>query len=62
MNELIKKHILEHSAVLDSIEHLDESIIRVANLLTSCLEKGGTIFWCGNGGSASDSHCWTFCW
>ncbi len=56
MNELIKKHILEHSAVLDSIEHLDESIIRVANLLISCLEKGNTIFWCGNGGSASDSQ------
>ena len=56
MNELIKKHILEHSAVLDSIEDLDESIIRVANLLISCLEKGGTIFWCGNGGSASDSQ------
>jgi D-sedoheptulose 7-phosphate isomerase len=54
MKELIKKHILEHSAVLDSIEHLDELIIRVANLLISSLEKGGTIFWCGNGGSASD--------
>ena len=56
MNELIKKHILEHSAVLDSIEHLDESIIRVANLLIRCLENKGTIFWCGNGGSASDSQ------
>ena len=56
MNELIKKHILEHSAVLDSIEHLDESIIKVANLLMYCLENKGTIFWCGNGGSASDSQ------
>ena len=56
MNELFKKHILEHSAVLDSIEHLDESIIRVANLLIRCLENKGTIFWCGNGGSASDSQ------
>ena len=56
MKELIKKNILEHSAVLDSIEHLDESVIRVANLLISSLEKGGTIIWCGNGGSASDSQ------
>ena len=56
MKELIKKHILEHSTVLDSIAHLDESIIRIATLLISCLEKGGTIFWCGNGGSASDSQ------
>ncbi|MDA7842780.1 D-sedoheptulose 7-phosphate isomerase [Methylophilaceae bacterium] len=56
MNELIKKHILEHSAVLDSIMQLDESIEKVANIFLSCLEKGGTIFWCGNGGSASDSQ------
>ena len=28
----------------------------VANLLIECLEHGGTIFWCGNGGSASDSQ------
>ena len=56
MKELIKKHILEHRAVLDSISQLDESIEKVANLFISCLEKGGTIFWCGNGGSASDSQ------
>ena len=56
MNELIKKHFLEHSDVLESLEHLDESIINVANLLIQCLENKGTIFWCGNGGSASDSQ------
>jgi D-sedoheptulose 7-phosphate isomerase len=56
MNELIKKHILEHNAVLDSIMKLDESIEKVANIFLSCLEARGTIFWCGNGGSASDSQ------
>lgn len=56
MKELIKKHILEHSSVLDSIMKLDESIYKVANLLICCLENRGTIFWCGNGGSASDSQ------
>ena len=56
MNELIKKHFLEHSDVLESLELLDESIINVANLLIQCLENKGTIFWCGNGGSASDSQ------
>ena len=54
MNELIKNHILEHRSVLDSVMQLDESIEKVANLFINCLEKGGTIFWCGNGGSASD--------
>ena len=56
MKELIKNHILEHSSVLDSVMQLDESIEKVANLFISCLDKGGTIFWCGNGGSASDSQ------
>ena len=55
MKELINKHIQEHNDVLDSISQLDESIEKVADILLHCLEKGGTIFWCGNGGSASDS-------
>ena len=56
MKELISKHIQEHNEVLDFISQLDESIEKVANVFISCLEKGGTIFWCGNGGSASDSQ------
>ena len=56
MKELINKHIQEHNDVLDSILQLDESIEKVANIFLSCLERGGTIFWCGNGGSASDSQ------
>ena len=56
MKELINKHIQEHNDVLDSILLLDESIEKVANIFLSCLDGGGTIFWCGNGGSASDSQ------
>ena len=56
MKEFIKKHIQEHKVVLDSVTQLDESIEKVANLFIHSLEKGGTIFWCGNGGSASDSQ------
>ena len=56
MKKLISKHILEHQATLNTIADLDESIIKVANLLIECLEHGGTIFWRGNGGSASDSQ------
>ena len=48
MKELIKRHILEHSTVLESIKELDKSIEKVADILLHCLEKGGTIFWCGN--------------
>ena len=56
MNELIKKHILEHNIVLKSINELNETIDIVANILIRCLKNNGTIFWCGNGGSASDSQ------
>ena len=56
MKEIIKNHILEHRSVLDSVMQLDESIQKVANLFISYLDKGGTIFWCGNGGSSSDSQ------
>ena len=55
MKEIINKHIQEHNDVLDTITQLDESIKKVANVFISCLENDGTIFWCGNGGSASDS-------
>ena len=56
MKKIIKKHVLEHRAVLDSISNLDESIEKFAELLIKWLRNGGTIFWCGNGGSASDSQ------
>ena len=56
MKKLIKKHILEHQVILDSIADLDESIEKVADVLIKCLKNSGTIFWCGNGGSASDSQ------
>ena len=56
MKKLIKKHILEHQVILDSIADLDESIEKVADELIKCLKNSGTIFWCGNGGSASDSQ------
>ena len=56
MKKIIKKHVLEHRVVLDSISNLDESIEKSAELLINCLKNSGTVFWCGNGGSASDSQ------
>lgn len=56
MKEVIKKHILEHRAVLDSIINLEDSLGGIADLLVNCLKKEGTVFWCGNGGSSSDSQ------
>ena len=56
MKTIIEKHVLDHRVVLDSISNLDESIEKSAELLINCLKNSGTVFWCGNGGSASDSQ------
>ena len=56
MNHLIKKHVLEHKSVIDSMDQLYDSIEKVAVVLINCLKNEGTIFWCGNGGSAADSQ------
>ena len=56
MKELIKKHIAEHQAVLNNLKHLIPQIGEVSSTLVHALRNGKTIFWCGNGGSASDSQ------
>ena len=35
-------------------EEFSGTIEIIAGLLANCLNKGGTLFWCGNGGSACD--------
>lgn len=56
MNEIIKKHLDEHQTVLSTLESLAPQIEKVANHMIQALQNGKTIFWCGNGGSASDAQ------
>ena len=56
MKDLIKNHIAEHQAVLAELSNLIPQIEGVASTLVNALKNGQTIFWCGNGGSASDSQ------
>jgi D-sedoheptulose 7-phosphate isomerase len=56
MNEIIKKHLEEHQTVLSTLESLAPQIETVANHMIQALQNGNTIFWCGNGGSASDAQ------
>jgi D-sedoheptulose 7-phosphate isomerase len=56
MNEIIQKHIEEHRAVLEDLKHLEHQIEQVSSILVHALKNGKTIFWCGNGGSASDAQ------
>ena len=56
MNEIIKKHLDEHQTVLSTLESLAPQIETVAKQMIQALQNGNTIFWCGNGGSASDAQ------
>ena len=56
MKELINKHIAEHQTVLGELTNLIPNIEVAASTLVYALKNGQTIFWCGNGGSASDSQ------
>ena len=58
MNHLgiINQEIHNHCKALEMIDNKFKSkIISVSKALSKSLKKGGTIYWCGNGGSASDS-------
>jgi len=57
MSDVIKKIFSDHLDVVNKVLASEAgSIESIGKLLANCLEKKGTIFWCGNGGSASDSQ------
>jgi D-sedoheptulose 7-phosphate isomerase len=54
--ERIQRHLTEAGEVLLSTVRLSPQIAQVAQVAIKSLNSGGTIFWCGNGGSAADSQ------
>lgn len=50
--------IHEHQILVDKIKNSKnlKNINQISNIIANSLKKAGTIFWCGNGGSASDSQ------
>ena len=52
----IAAQLEEHRQVIASVDQLVPQIQQIADQLTICLRKGGTIFWMGNGGSAADAQ------
>ena len=54
MNNLIKNSLKTHSEALQLINESD--IINSANIILNAINKGKTIYWCGNGGSASQAN------
>ena len=54
---VVANHFLEHQAVVAKLdEQLGDLVVTVATVLSQALRDGGVIYWCGNGGSASDSQ------
>ena len=56
-NKLINNAFNEHADVLKkTLKSIANQIEESSEIIAKSLESGGTIFWCGNGGSAADSQ------
>jgi D-sedoheptulose 7-phosphate isomerase len=56
-SNIIRSNIAKHIQTIELVQGtLTESIAQVSEVLVQSLAQGGTIFWCGNGGSAADSQ------
>jgi len=51
---VLEKTLSEHSAAVESLRAQWELLKSMAHFLASCINRGGTIYLCGNGGSAAD--------
>lgn len=53
----IRGHLDEHRSVLEAVaEGLTEAIEELAERVSQTVRAGGTVFFCGNGGSAADAQ------
>ena len=55
MDERILKTINEHKQAIENFENNSMSVIKeIIRMIIDCLKRSGTVFLCGNGGSAAD--------
>jgi D-sedoheptulose 7-phosphate isomerase len=55
--EAVARHLAEHHAVTAAvIESMPEAIDQLADRISATVDSGGTLFFCGNGGSAADAQ------
>lgn len=55
-SEVFDKAIREHLAVIKALAGQQSTLERIACAMTRSVLNGGTVLWCGNGGSAADSQ------
>jgi D-sedoheptulose 7-phosphate isomerase len=57
MKDDIRRHLQLHIELSQEVmARMGEDIDQAAELLIRCLDSGGTVFLCGNGGSAADAQ------
>ncbi len=57
IKDLIKDSFYNHINVIqNTLLDIEPNINKASELISKSLNFGGTIFWCGNGGSAADSQ------
>ena len=56
MNEYIDNYLNESLIAAEKQLELKDVFLNIANLVSEKVDSGGTIFFCGNGGSAADSQ------
>ena len=55
--ENISTHFNDHLKIIAALPSLCSEAIKISGMqIAQSLAKGGTLFWCGNGGSAADSQ------
>ena len=55
MDEVILKAINEHKKAIENFENNSISIVKeITQMIIGCLKQSGTVYLCGNGGSAAD--------
>ena len=56
-NSILSKQLTDHvELIIENKELIISASQKIATLASDSLSRGGTIFWCGNGGSAADSQ------
>jgi D-sedoheptulose 7-phosphate isomerase len=53
---IISEHLAQHQAAAQAMSALAPAIAEVSGLFLRCFSAGGTVFTCGNGGSAADAQ------
>ena len=56
-NSILSKQLTDHvELIIENKELIVSGVQKIAQLASDSLSRDGTIFWCGNGGSAADSQ------